>query len=71
MAAFFFFLFCTQLAGLMLQSESSLPESREQIIKEPWGALSLNLAIGVELWQEGVSWAFCWVQAAHCWCTRA
>jgi len=40
---------CVQFAGLRLQSESSLPESRERIIKEPQGTLSLNLAIGVKL----------------------
>lgn len=52
---FFFcvvFLLCIQFAGLRLQSESSLPESKEGIIKECWGALSLNLAIGVKLRQK-------------------
>lgn len=44
-----FFLSCIQFAGLMLQSESSLPESREGIIKEPLGALPLNLAVGIKL----------------------
>lgn len=53
-ARHFFCLLCIQFAGFTLQSESSLPKSREGIIKEPWEALSLNLAIGVKL-REKVS----------------
>lgn len=51
-AARYFFLLHIQCTELILQSGSSLPESRERLINEPRGALSLTLALGVKLGQK-------------------